>query len=172
MKKEEVKPLLKIGTVIEAMTTSFGTIKSTITDIKTESYEKDNQTQILYEFDNTGTYIKIDEMTGDRLFDLKSGILGKYQVKVQAAKLVEMQSSAIKSCVEFDQGIEGIKKVVSLTTEETEELEVLILTAAMNESLDMNSVVSMVYKDVMNGMSSDQVLKWLRNRVKNHCERI
>lgn len=167
MKKEE-KPFLKIGTVIEAATTSFGIIRSTVTNIKTETYEKDRKTQVLYEFDNTGKYIKADEITGDRLFDLKASILGKYKSRFWGAKLAELQNNAIKSCVEFDKEISNIQKVVSFTTEETEELKVLILTATQNESLDMNHVASLVYKDVMNGMSANQVLQWLRNRVKNY----
>lgn len=71
MKKEEVKPLLKIGTVIEAMTTLFGGVKATVTDIKTITSEKNNEVEYMYEFENTGSYIKADEITGDRLFGIK-----------------------------------------------------------------------------------------------------
>lgn len=166
--KKEKKSLLKIGTVIEVATTSFGVIRSTVTDIKTETYEKDCKTQVLYEFDNTGKYIKAEEITGDRLFDLKASISGKYQSRLRGVKLEELQKNAIKSCIEFDKEISNIQKVVAFTTEETEELKVLILTAAQTESLDMNNFVSLVYKDVTNGMSADKVLQWLRNRVKKY----
>lgn len=97
MKKKETLPLLKIGTVIEAITTSFGGIKATVTDIKKITSERDHTTMFMYEFEDTGEYIEADEITGDKLFEMKAKRFGGVSGKDAANSIQKVFDQANKN---------------------------------------------------------------------------
>lgn len=169
MKKEEVKPLLKIGTVIEAMTTLFGGVKATVTDIKTVTYERSDTTEFMYEFENTGEYIKVDEMTGDKLFEIKSKCYGAVSVE-EATKCFQKAFARISETQQFEQDMLSIRTLSGATDDHMNEMNALIKTICEHGDTETMRIVGIIRCDLASGKTLGSILEWLQTRIKNYSE--
>ena len=169
MKKREIKPLLKVGTVIEAMTTLFGNVKATITDIKTITYERNETTEFMYEFENTGEYIKVDEMTGDKLFEMKSKCYGAVSAE-EATKCFQKTFGKISETQQYEQDMLSIKTLSGATDNHINEVNALIKTICEHESIETMHLVRIIRNDLASGKTLESILEWLHIRVENYSE--